>query len=129
MQHESQIDLKDEDETQSPQTTQQVSKKQQQMEDAVVIQDTNQDTKEDQQKLIEASDAVKEKNDESGSPRDQTGEKKEPRNKYTQPMKLRKIADGLLEFERYADRKKRLENIQKRQEAQDRVKNMNLGLS
>jgi len=44
-------------------------------------------------------------------------------------MKLRKIADGLLEFERYADRKKRLENIQKRQEAQDRVKNMNLGLS
>ena len=28
MQHESQIDLKDEDETQSPQTTQQVSKKQ-----------------------------------------------------------------------------------------------------
>ena len=129
MQHESQIDLKDEDETQSPQTTQQVSKKQQQMEDAVVIQDTNQDTKENQKKLIEASDAVKEKNDESGSPRDQTGEKKEHRNKSTQPMKLRKIADGLLEFERYADRKKRLENIQKRQEAQDRVKNMNLGLS
>lgn len=28
MQHESQIDLKDEDETQSPKTTQQVSKKQ-----------------------------------------------------------------------------------------------------
>ena len=38
-------------------------------------------------------------------------EKKQPRNKSTQPMKLRKIADGLLEFERYADRKKRLENI------------------
>ena len=94
-----------------------------------MIQDTNQDTKENQKKLIEASDAVKEKNDESGSPRDQTGEKKEPRNKSTQPMKLRKIADGLLEFERYADRKKRLENIQKRLEAQDRVKNMNLGLS
>ena len=94
-----------------------------------MIQDTNQDTKENQKKLIEASDAVNEKNDESGSPRDQTGEKKEPRNKSTQPMKLRKIADGLLEFERYADRKKRLENIQKRQEAQDRVKHMNLGLS
>ena len=44
-------------------------------------------------------------------------------------MKLRKIADGLLEFERYADRKKRLENIQKKQEAQDRINTMNLGLS
>jgi hypothetical protein len=30
------------------------------------------------------------------------------RNKSTQPQRLRKIADGLLEFERYADRKKRL---------------------
>ena len=28
--------------------------------------------------------------------------------KSTQPQKLRKIADGLQEFERYADRKKRL---------------------
>ena len=89
----------------------------------------NQDTKENQKKLIEASDAVKEKNDDEGLLIDQTDQKKEPRNKSTQPMKLRKIADGLLEFERYADRKKRLENIQKRQEAQDRIKNMNLGLS
>jgi hypothetical protein len=30
------------------------------------------------------------------------------RNKSTQPQRLRKIADGLMEFERYADRKKRL---------------------
>lgn len=33
------------------------------------------------------------------------------RNKSTQPQRLRKIADGLLEFERYADRKKRLQSI------------------
>ena len=33
------------------------------------------------------------------------------RNKSTQPQRLRKIADGLLEFERYADRKKRLQNL------------------
>jgi len=29
---------------------------------------------------------------------------------------LRKIADGLLEFERYADRKKRLQSISEQQE-------------
>jgi chromatin segregation and condensation protein Rec8/ScpA/Scc1 (kleisin family) len=37
-----------------------------------------------------------------------TTKKDKPRTKSTQPQKLRKIADGLLEFERYADRKKRL---------------------
>lgn len=37
--------------------------------------------------------------------------KEKSRTKSTQPQKLRKIADGLLEFERYADRKKRLQSI------------------
>ena len=36
---------------------------------------------------------------------------KQARNKSTQPQKLRKIADGLISFERYADRKKRLQSI------------------
>ena len=40
-----------------------------------------------------------------------TTKKDKPRTKSTQPQKLRKIADGLLEFERYADRKKRLQSI------------------
>lgn len=37
--------------------------------------------------------------------------KDKTRTKSSQPQKLRKIADGLLEFERYADRKKRLQSI------------------
>jgi hypothetical protein len=63
-----------------------VPKKQQQLEDAnKAAQDLqlDQDTKDNQQKLVEASDAVKEKNDETGSPRDQTDQKREPRNKST----------------------------------------------
>ena len=36
---------------------------------------------------------------------------KQIRNKSTQPQKLRKIADGLISFERYVDRKKRLDSI------------------
>ena len=64
-------------------------------------------------KSIDDHHVEKGKNDKTGTPREKT-EKREPRTKSTQPMKLRKIADGLLEFERYADRKKRLELIQKR---------------
>ena len=48
------------------------------------------------------------------------------RNKSIQPQRLRKIADGLVEFERYADRKKRLQNISDKQEREARVKNMNI---
>ena len=48
------------------------------------------------------------------------------RNKSTQPQRLRKIADGLVEFERYADRKKRLQSITDKQERDARVKNMNM---
>ena len=51
------------------------------------------------------------------------------RNKSIQPQRLRKIADGLVEFERYADRKKRLQNISDKQEREARVKNMNIQLS
>ena len=48
------------------------------------------------------------------------------RNKSIQPQRLRKIADGLVEFERYADRKKRLQSITDKQERDARVKNMNM---
>lgn len=48
------------------------------------------------------------------------------RTKSTQPQRLRKIADGLLEFERYADRKKRLHNISQKRQNEDRVRDMNL---
>ena len=41
-------------------------------------------------------------------------ESSKERSKSQQPQRLRKIADGLMEFERYADRKKRLENVQKK---------------
>ena len=37
--------------------------------------------------------------------------KQRDREKSTQPQRLRKIADGLHEFERYADRRKRLQSI------------------
>ena len=56
----------------------------------------------------------KEDRDEEPRIQSSSGKKANPRNKSTQPQKLRKIADGLLEFERYADRKKRLQNIQMR---------------
>ena len=48
------------------------------------------------------------------------------RTKSTQPQRLRKIADGLLEFERYADRKKRLQNISQKKYNEDRVRDMNI---
>lgn len=48
------------------------------------------------------------------------------RNKSIQPQRLRKIADGLVEFERYADRKKRLQSITDKQEREAMVKNMNM---
>ena len=51
------------------------------------------------------------------------------RTKSTQPQRLRKIADGLLEFERYADRKKRLHNISQKRQNEDRVREMNLQIS
>jgi hypothetical protein len=47
------------------------------------------------------------------------------RTKSTQPQRLRKIADGLLEFERYADRKKRLQSISQKKQNEDRVRDMN----
>ena len=47
------------------------------------------------------------------------------RTKTTQPQRLRKIADGLIEFERYADRKKRLQSISKKQQDETMVNNMN----
>ena len=46
------------------------------------------------------------------------------RNKSTQPQKLRKIADGLISFERYADRKKRLQSISQKQENENIINNM-----
>lgn len=52
--------------------------------------------------------------DDEARVRSSSGKKANSRNKSTQPQKLRKIADGLLEFERYADRKKRLQNIEMR---------------
>lgn len=51
------------------------------------------------------------------------------RTKSTQPQRLRKIADGLLEFERYADRKRRLESISQKKQNEDRVRDMNLQIS
>ena len=51
------------------------------------------------------------------------------RNKSTQPQRLRKIADGLLEFERYADRKKRLQSISQKKQNEDRVRDMNIQIS
>jgi len=55
------------------------------------------------------------------------GEKE--RTKSTQRQRLRKIADGLIEFERYADRKKRLQTISDKQQREERVKNMNIQIS
>ena len=46
--------------------------------------------------------------------------------KTAQPQRLRKVADGLLEFERYADRKKRLESIEKKNKEEANIKSMNL---
>ncbi len=45
--------------------------------------------------------------------------------KSSQPQRLRKIADGLHEFERYADRKKRLQTISDKQERELKIKEMN----